>query len=218
MQLQLDKPITAGRLNTHAASSDPRSATMSRRRSCLQPPHRHTTGPHHRITGSPNQLCHPCHAVDAVVMPSVQWALRAATPRQTQGGRLIHADTEASLHAAAQEIVHKIVADGLESKPGRQNGFGDRRERGHHRPRRHRRHQMVRRPPESPTIGEPQDRPEHLCPYGAVDGFRNNSASNIAVTISVSCRFAAPSLNVRTMKHDRVWVIEMPCQGLPQLD
>jgi hypothetical protein len=31
VQLQLDKPITAGRLNTHAASSDPRSAGLDGR-------------------------------------------------------------------------------------------------------------------------------------------------------------------------------------------
>ncbi len=48
--------------------------------------------------------------------------------------------------------------------------------------------------------------------------FRNNSASNSAVTISVSRWFAAPSLNVWAVKHVRVWVIEMPYQGLSQLD
>ena len=62
-------------------------------------------------------------------------------------------------------------------------------------------------------------RQEEATPFPRrVNAFRNNPASSITVTISVSRRFAAPSLNVRTMKHDRVWVIEMPYQGLPQFD
>jgi hypothetical protein len=56
-------------------------------------------------------------------MPTVQWALRAATPRQTQGGRLIHADTEASVHAAAQEIVHKSSLTVLNQNPGAKTGL-----------------------------------------------------------------------------------------------
>jgi hypothetical protein len=59
VQLQLDKPITAGRLNTHAASSDPRSATMSRRRSCLHPP---TDTPPDPITESPD------HQITCVIL------------------------------------------------------------------------------------------------------------------------------------------------------
>jgi hypothetical protein len=72
--------------------------------------------------------------------------------------------------------------------------------------------EQARTPPESSWLG-------YALGYGASQ--RGLRCTRVIPTSSARqglVRFAAPSLNVRTMKHNRVWAIEVPCQGLSQLD